>query len=250
MIFQSLIGLGKPIGKVGEQGNQIYNAVNYNPTLSQIAGTALRQIVSQDVRAFVANVFDIYLDENVILGMHQHMPPSDKGWVHTDFAVVSFPKVSPNLDGMRVFTGDSGVNYSDDSKHRQPESIKTARSVACLYYIGNVPWQSGFGGETGVYLPDGKTLFKAIPPRNNSLFMFEISPISYHAFMGSSSLRRNSFIWWYHSDPGYLIHRHQRLAKYRADRGEDPWDRWTDTNVEKFETPVFYLDESNSKNVG
>jgi hypothetical protein len=46
MIFHSLIGLGKPIGKVGEHGNQIYNAVNYNPTLSQIAGTALCQIVS------------------------------------------------------------------------------------------------------------------------------------------------------------------------------------------------------------
>jgi hypothetical protein len=49
MIFHSLMGLGKPIGKVGEQGNQIYNAVNYNSTLSQIAGTALRQIASKPV---------------------------------------------------------------------------------------------------------------------------------------------------------------------------------------------------------
>lgn len=77
---------------------------------------------------------------------------------------------------MRVFASNSGVNDSDDSKSRQPVSIKTARSVACLYYTGNVPWQPGFGGETGVYRPDGKTLFKAVPPRNNSLFMFEISP--------------------------------------------------------------------------
>lgn len=232
--FQSLIQTGKHIGKVGEVGDLVYDAINVTPTISQILSTPIQQLASQEIKSFVASIFDIVLDENLIIGMHQHRPPSKPGWAHTDFAVVSFPNTPPNHNGLRLFSSEHGVNYSDDSRDRQPNSIKTARSIACIYYVGNAKWNAGMGGETGVFLADGKTLFATVPPRNNSLFLFEISPVSYHAYMGSQTHFRNSYIWWYHSAPGYLLHRHMQPAKYKSSRGLDPWDRWTDATVEKY----------------
>ena len=94
------------------------------------------------------------------------------------------------------------------------------------------------GGETGIYLPDGKTLVAKIPPKNNLLFAFEISPLSYHAYLGSETMQRNSFIWWYHSHPSYLMSRYEAIAQAKAAGGLDPWDRWTDNSVPKYEFPI------------
>ncbi len=233
--FQSLILSGKKIGKVGEIGEMVYDAINVTPTVSQILSTPIQHIASQEVKSLVSGLFDIVLDENLIIGMHQHQPPSRSGWAHTDFAVVSFPNTPPNHNGLRIFSTEHGVNYSDDSRDRQPNAIKTARSIACIYYIGNAKWNAGMGGETGLFLADGKTLFATVPPRNNSLFLFEISPVSYHAYMGSQTHYRNSYIWWYHSAPGYLLNRHAHSVKQKSDRGLDPWDRWTDDSIAKYE---------------
>ena len=174
-----------------------------------------------------------------MIGMHRHMPPSKPGWAHTDFAIVSFPNIAPNYAGQRVYFHNCGCNYSDDSRDRQPNTIKTARAVACLYYCANRDWLPGMGGETGIFLPDGKTLVASVPPRNNLLFAFEISPLSFHAYLGSQAMQRSSYIWWYHASPGYLAKRHSGAVLGRSNRGADPWDRWTDTTVAKYEFPAF-----------
>ncbi len=235
-LFRELIVDAKGIGKVGEVGELIYDALNFTPLLEQVRTTALAVFVSAELREFISSAFEIRLDENVMIGMHRHNPPSKAGWTHTDFAVVSFPNIPPNLNGNRVYYDGCPCTYSDDSRDRQPQSIKTARAVACLYYTANETWQVGMEGETGVYSDLGKRLVERIPPRNNSLFIFEISPISYHAYLGSTHWQRNSYIWWYHSHPNYLLKRHAAAAELKRSLNLDPWDRWTDPAVEKFET--------------
>lgn len=238
LLFRELITDGRKIGKVGEVGELIYDAVNFTPLLHHVQHTTLATFASADLRTWMSNSFDIRLDENLMLGMHRHQAPSKAGWAHTDFAVVSFPNEPPNFDGNRIFYDDCGCNYSDDSRDRQPNTIKTARAIACLYYTGNPEWMPGMGGETGVFADFGKRLVASIPPKNNSLFAFEISPISYHAYLGSDSAQRNSYIWWYHAQPDYLLSRHRDVANMKLKLDMDPWDRWTDTSVPKFEVSL------------
>jgi hypothetical protein len=237
-VFNDLIRSGNQIGKVGEVGELVYDAINFTPKLEHVRSTPISNVLSFELKNLISEIFDIHLDENIMLGMHRHNPPSKPGWTHTDFAVVSFPNIPPNHGSLRVFTDGTGCNYSDDSKHRQPDSIKTARAIACLYYTANQDWTPSLGGETGVYLPDGKTLVASIPPKNNSLFAFEISPLSYHAYLGSETMQRSSFIWWYHASPSYLMKRHAASVAARTRSGLDPLDRWTDASVEKYEIPI------------
>lgn len=237
--FNDVIRSGRQVGKVGEEGSLIYEAINFTPSVEHVRHSPVSHIASTELKNLLAGVFDLQLDENLMVGMHRHNPPSKAGWTHTDFAVVSFPNIPPNHGGQRVYFDGCGCNYSDDSKHRQPETIKTARAIACLYYTANPTWSPGMGGETGIYLPDGKTQVSAVPPKNNLLFAFEISPLSYHAYLGSNVMQRSTYIWWYHAAPGYLMKRHAQSAAARTRAGLDPWDRWTDKSVEKFEFPEY-----------
>ncbi|MCA9132256.1 MAG: 2OG-Fe(II) oxygenase [Planctomycetales bacterium] len=235
-LFCQLIRRAKPIGKVGEVGELIYDALNFTPLLEHVRSTAIAALASPGLRRFLASAFRLRLDENVMVGMHRHNPPSRPGWSHTDFAVVSFPNEPPNHQGLRWYYQGCNCHYSDDSRDRQPQAIKTARAIACLYYTANDPWVEGMGGETGLYSDLGKRLVGKIPPRNNSLFAFEISPISYHAYLGSETRQRNTYVWWYHAQPSYLLHRHRAASEYKLQHQLDPWDRWTDADVPKFET--------------
>lgn len=236
--FNELIVAGRRVGKVGEVGELIYDAINFTPRLEHVTSTPISKLVSLELKEFVAELLDIRFDENLMIGMHRHLPPSKSGWSHTDFAVVSFPNIAPNYAGQRIYFDGCGCTYSDDSRDRQPKSIKTARAVACLYYSANRPWKPGMGGETGIYMTDGTTLVSAIPPKNNLLFVFEISPLSYRAYLGSQSMQRSSYIWWYHAPPSYLTKRHSGSVSGRTKRGLDPWDRWTEPSVAKYEFPL------------
>jgi hypothetical protein len=234
-LFRELIVDARGIGKVGEVGELVYDALNFTPRVEHVRQTALAAIASVELREFVSSAFSIRLDENLMIGLHRHQPGSRAGWPHTDFAIVSFPDEPPNIAGLRYFHEDNGCNYADDSRDRQPSAIKTARSIACLYFTANPDWQPGMEGETGIYADLGNRLVDRIPPRNNSLLIFEISPISYHAFLGSSKVQRNSYIWWYHSNPGYLLERHAAAADFKRSQNQDAWDRWTDSTVAKYD---------------
>ncbi|QDV23536.1 2OG-Fe(II) oxygenase family protein [Aureliella helgolandensis] len=236
LLFKELITQAKPIGKVGEVGELKYDALNFTPMLSHVQQTSIAAFVSTEFREFTASSFSIRLDENVMIGMHRHNAPSKPGWPHTDFAVVSFPNIAPNYQGMRLFQAGCQCNYSDDTRDRQPQAIKTARAVACLYYCANPPWQPGAGGETGLYAELGKRLVQRIPPTNNSLLIFEVSPVSYHAYLGSRLAQRNAYVWWYHASPNYLLARYQSHVAFKQSLDMDPWDRWTDKSIAKFQT--------------
>lgn len=234
-LFRELIVDARGIGKVGEVGELVYDALNFTPRIEHVRHTALAWLASAELSEMISSIFNIRLDENFMIGMHRHNPGSRPGWPHTDFAVVSFPDEPPNVGGLRYFREDNGCHYADDTRDRQPNSLKTARAIACLYFTANPDWQPDMQGETGIYAELGKRLVSRIPPKNNSLLAFEISPLSYHAFMGSPKVQRNSYIWWYHSHPRYLLDRHAAAADYKRSLNMDPWDRWTDADVAKYE---------------
>jgi hypothetical protein len=196
----------------------------------------ISHLASPKLKSFLGNVFSISLNENLMLGLHRHNPPSNPGWVHTDFTIVSFPNIPPNFGEQRIFIAGPDIVYADDSKSRQPNSIKTARAIACIYYIANPEWNPSMGGETGIFDGVEKKLVARIPPKNNTLFAFEVTPSSYHTYLGSKTIQRNSFIWWYHADPRYLLRRN--ASNYRIVAGQDPWDRWTDATTEKYEVAL------------
>lgn len=233
--FENLIQKGKPIGKVGEIAEVEYLAIGYTPTLFEFKNSLLGRLTSLELKNEIAELFSVTLDENITLGLHRHEPPSKPGWKHSDFTIVSFPNVPPNFGFQRLYTSDCGVDYADDSSSRQPNTIKTARAIACIYYIGNPEWKNNMDGETGLYSQDGVQLVAKVRPKNNSLLIFEVSPTSYHCYLGSNGMCRSSVIWWYHAPPAYVYARHQVSARVRQSLGRDPWDRWTGESVEKFE---------------
>jgi len=234
--FARSITHAKPIGKVGEVGELHYSALNYTPDLVDIRTSAITHLISQSLRDFVSGLFGISANQYVMLGSHRHLPPSKNGWPHTDCTVVSFPRQNPVFDGCELFQPDSGCVYADDSSDRQPESIKMSRAIACLYYVGIRDWSSGDGGETAIYAADKTTIVKKIPPTHNSLFAFDISPDSLHGFLGSKTLIRDSFIWWYHAPIETVVTRHQASFDRKLAVRQDPWDRWTDVSVPKYPT--------------
>ena len=187
--FDHCIGKAAPVGKVGEVGDLQYSALNYTPDLTDISASAISVFGSDDLRNFICDTLGAQSNDCLMIGSHRHEPPSKDGWPHTDCAVVSYPKNGSRYNGFNVFQPDSGCIYADDTRDRQPDSLKMARSVACLYYHGNHDWQPGDGGETAIYLADKKTIAKKVPPIHNSLFAFEISPDSLHGYLGIATIR-------------------------------------------------------------
>lgn len=92
------------------------------------------------------------------------------------------------------FTGQAKV---PDAKPKE-----YIRAATMIFYLCNDGWEQGDGGETGIYSADCETedtVVKLIPPLNNSLFLFECSPHSYHRFVTNPGRTRNSIILWLHA---------------------------------------------------
>ena len=78
-VFNDLIQTGRTIGKVGEVGELVYDAINFTPKLEHIQSTPISNIASTELKNLIAEVFDFYLDENLMIGMHRHNPPLKPG---------------------------------------------------------------------------------------------------------------------------------------------------------------------------
>ena len=51
------IQLGKSIGKVGEVGSWVYDAINFTPTVKDALTTPLAAIASVELKRFIAGIF-------------------------------------------------------------------------------------------------------------------------------------------------------------------------------------------------
>jgi hypothetical protein len=113
-----------------------------------------------------------------------------------------------------------------------------------LYYFNNKNDQKqGDGGGTAIFKDyNSNSFIKEVKPINNRLFAFEISPKSYHGFVGAK-FDRSAMVSWFHSSPSYMVKRNLDLHKQRfMQNGEvfEHWkkdDRWTlniDPDYNKF----------------
>ncbi len=132
--------------------------------------------------------------------IHHHEPGSPFGWPHNDLNPAWFPGPPPDRDEVRL--PDDTVDIKTGARAPGVVARETVRAVAVLFYLGNPGWQPGDGGETALYdhVADGATLPSVVlvPPLDNSLLLFEVTPRSWHTFAGNNVRDRNSVVMWVH----------------------------------------------------
>lgn len=177
-------------------------------------------------QTFIANIFNIELNNHIALSAHWHKAPSEAGFSHRDLNIVCN---LPTQEKIRL-TGD--CYYSDDSLDKQPDTHKIIRSVALLFYLRNKEdWKLEDKGGTSIYKNwNFNSLIKEIPPQNNSIFAFEVCPNSFHGFSGSN-FDRSAIVQWFHSSPAYLLNRHLPLVKEYHKKHNAAYERWDPKNT-------------------
>jgi acetyltransferase-like isoleucine patch superfamily enzyme len=173
---------------------------------------------SQELKNFIEKSFNIETSKYISPSAHFHKAPSKDGFIHRDMNICSFPKTNNDQDFIPC---GGGVNYTDDT-NANPNSVKMIRSIALLYYLNNNDNISVTGGGTGIYDAYNGKLVDMIEPKNNRLFMFEISHNSYHAFVGAN-FDRSAIVSWFHSSPAYIIKRNFTQFK----KHKNYLERWT-----------------------
>ena len=167
-----------------------YDGYVYTPQGTLDPTNPLSLFFSLEWNNFFSKLFHQFSTFETTLAFHHHPIGNTTGFVHNDFVDMPFSPISklPN-----------GVIWKSSPK---PDR-KVRRTISILYYLNNPEWRQGDGGETGIYSADKKTLLKVVPPVNNTLFAFQTSPQSMHAFQGNKT-ERNSFVQWFHTPPELL----------------------------------------------
>lgn len=170
---------------------------------------------SKHLQNFIEKEFDIETTKFVSPSAHFHKPPSKDGFIHRDYNIVSFK------DEDKEFVTTGGAFYTDDTI-ANPDSTKVLRSIALLYYLNNDDHMYCSGGGTAIYSSYQGGHIKTIEPKNNRLFIFEMTDNSYHGFVGAN-FARSCVVSWFHSGPAYMIKRH--WDKYK--QNDNLIERWS-----------------------
>jgi hypothetical protein len=228
-----------PIGKIGDTG-KYYNALIYNLRKEDLLD-GFDFFNSKAWQNFASSLFDIKLNQHNALSLHWHkgspQSPSKNGWSHADLSICSAID-NPSVDVKLI--GD--CDYAEDSYDNQPHTTKIMRSVAILYYFNNKePLQPNDGGGTAIY--KGKETLE-VKPLNNRVFLFEVSPKSYHGFIGAK-FDRTAIVHWFHSNPSYIVKRHEALFRERYKKGSDFFEFWKKDNRWQLDLDPEYYDYFN-----
>jgi 2OG-Fe(II) oxygenase superfamily len=181
-------GLTKAKKDYGDQFHAFdidYDGYVYTPPASTDPADPLRLFYSLEWNGFFSKKFHQFTTFETILAFHHHPTGDRSGFVHNDYADKPFSSQARLPNGI-MYHSDTGKPNRD-----------ARRIIAILFYLKNDSWREGDGGETGIYSADGKVLLKKVAPINNTLFAFQISKKSMHAFQ-ENHLARNSFVQWFH----------------------------------------------------
>lgn len=151
---------------------------------------------------FFLKAFNFPLMPHFSASFHYHLPGSDTGEVHSDFCVESFRQKRLNTG---LYTNLNLCLSQPINRVEDLESEKIfigARAIGLLYYLNNDDWKPEHGGETAFFASsESSSLIKKVEPINNRLLMFEVSPISFHAFQKNHFTPRCSFTSFLYTSP-------------------------------------------------
>lgn len=160
----------------------------------------LQIFLSQAWHDIVAGLFGVTVTGDILCSLHHHAVRSRSGKIHNDFNPAWFAcdKTSPGCVNVAQL---DVCNYRTGQADPGTRVRETARAIAVIFYLGNQPWKSGDGGETGLYASAQASVESPaamVPPTNNSLVAFECTPFSFHSFIKNRKYPRNSVILWLH----------------------------------------------------
>jgi hypothetical protein len=164
-------------------------------------------LVTRPWHDLLAHVLGIPATGQVACGLHHHRVRSKDGFPHNDLNPGWFGEEA-RPGGLTISGPD--VHYTTGRSLNGKQPIEAIRAAAVLYYVANPPWEPGDGGATGLYRSAKDPIqhpVGAIPPINNSMFMFECTPQSFHGFIGNRRKPRNSIIMWLHRPKADVVRR-------------------------------------------
>jgi len=217
--FKKYIDATPKFGKIGDT-NVTYNAKIYS-IKEDDCKNGYEFFVSPFWKDFVSFLFKIEFNQHIAYSLHYHEPNTSDGHPHKDLSICS--AITDNSKKVKI-TGD--CIYADDSKYKQPHTEKIMRSVAGLYYFNNdTDGSDEMGGGTAIYKNYDYELEKIIQPINNSFFMFQIGPKSFHGFK-KSKFYRSAMVQWFHSNLEYYIRTNRDEFKKHGLLIENSFERW------------------------
>ena len=166
--------------------------------------------VSRPWHDLFARLFAVDANRCVSGGLHHHAAGSRDGFLHNDLNPGWFVDAGHGEE-IVIPRGDL-CNYRNGNMPTSANvtSRETVRAIAVIYYLNNAGWHPGEGGETGLYRAARDAVghsVVAVPPLNNSLVAFEITPRSFHAFRKNNHHARNTVIVWLHREKAEVISR-------------------------------------------
>lgn len=197
--FRELRGLGLAEAMTPARFSRMSGFDAYNLPLQHVEGkTPLSLFGSRPWHDLLARVTGVPATGQVRGSLHHHLPGSIDGGVHNDFNPGYFEGTAG--PGEVLMPGLTfGYHHGVDANGRTaPGVIATVRAVAALIYLDNATWRPGDGGETALYLDPSGAPAVLVPPRDNSMLIFECTPASYHRFCSNHRQPRNSVILWLH----------------------------------------------------
>lgn len=170
--------------------------------LTDKLGAAFSPLFTEAWLRSLAELLDLKFLPRVEGALHSNPRGSRTGWIHTDCCSAWFDESNSTMEEL-MFPPRGRCNYfTGQAKVPDAKPKEYIRAATMIFYLCNDGWEEGEGGETGVYSEDRETedtAVKLIPPLNNSLFLFECSPHSYHRFVTNPGRTRNSIILWLHA---------------------------------------------------
>jgi hypothetical protein len=182
----------------------------YGRTVNQNIAQRLDPLLTRPWHDLLARILRINSTGHVAVGIHHHQVGSQHGFPHNDLNPGWF-LTSPLPDDLAIAGSD--IEYTTGTvldETTESEPIETIRAASVLFYLANRKWEIGDGGGTGLYRSgkdDIERPVAMVPPLNNSMLMFECTPVSYHGFISNHRNPRNSIVMWLHRPKQEVVER-------------------------------------------
>jgi len=197
--YRELLGRGLAETKSAAMFSRMSGFDAYSFPLQQVPpGSRLSLFTSRPWHDLLARATGVPGTGHMRAGLHHHLPGSAAGGVHNDFNPGYFERAAAPGEVVmpgRTFSYHHGL---DAAKQASAGIVATVRALAVLIYLDNPSWQPGHGGETALYCDPRGGPVTLVPPRDNTMLIFECTPWSFHQFHSNPAGARNSVIMWLH----------------------------------------------------